>query len=868
MTSSHITKIVFALILLALVAPIAVADIYINTYRHDANFNSAFQTTRACSCGTTTDYFTLENTGDFSATYTLQVESSQDWIEIQRTRVQLGPGESTPIPVTLRPPCGTEATASYTVYATSQYGRYRAADRTATAHVCENIGLELTPPAQTTLPCTVADFEVTVRNPGTFDERYLLEASPGVTLDNYELRLAPGQHQTMRAEGLWSCDVSGTQRVSVTAHAERNDISVTRSADVNILWDYDFVVTTPEYESICALEPTRRTITIENPSSVHNVYELTARDAWATLSSTKVQLAPGEKRDITVTLNPQAPQHGDRTVRVDVTSEIGQVDRVVEFPVNVRACYSHITEVFPPENIVCAGETDFTVRISNRGETTENFLVYPRGDIFAEIYPNEFTIRPGEARETTMRVIAPDRDEEFTVQVMTQQTPGAITSTTEVSLDVMSNWMCTRPDVGTTDWDVYTDTGIIPIIIENTGREATTYELFWEGKMFEMQEDTLFLAPGEQGVVHLMPTEGLSELATGTHIERFVLTSHRSEYRHDFHIDLKEKTIFTRAWESIFGEQTDWCLLAMAVLFGLIIIAILVLLLAYAGVITKKERSEKIKQQTAYVLGVLALLFALLALVAGIMVDVPVELAEQPAGTSPQELYYEFPMNTEYTLDLDRFFTDPDGGPLAYTASQAQNVHVSIDGSLATVSPARNWYGQEYVVFTAQDAEGATADSPIMTFRALATKPVTFGQWITLYCWMINALLLALLFVLLIAWIYVSPDKKLEERYGKPVRALVVPPAEREVLSTQHTTTVVPATQTSGTHVSGDVIAGDKVTIYNASGENFYVASIDGKKFHPIDSHFVERIPTDKRVVFKSKEEGIRAGYNPSKQVR
>ena len=864
MTSLPITRLALTVLMLALFAPLAVADIYVSTYRHDANFDSAFQTTRACACGITTDYFTLENTGDFSATYNLVLEAGADWIELQRTHLTLGPQESTLIPVTLRPPCGTEASTYYTVFATSQFGRYRAADRTVTAHVCENIGLEVTPASQTTLPCTTAEFDVTVRNPGTFDERYVLEASEGVTLSRYEVSLAPGQQTTFPAQGLWACDVSGTQRVSVTAHAQRNDLTATRHADVNILWDYDFIAQGPEHTSICALEPTQRIIRVENTASVANVYDLSVRENWATLSSTRIQLQPGETRNIIVTLEPQARDVGERNVNVRIRSELGNVDKAISVPVEVRSCYESIVEVFPPENIVCAGETDFTVRISNRGETTEHFRVFTGGDIFSEVQQGEFTIRPGEARETTMRVIAPDRDEHFVVDVITEQTPGAIQTVTQVPLDVMSNWKCTRPDVGHTDWRVYTDTGVIPIIIENTGREATTYELYWEGKVFHMQEERLFLAPGEQGVVHLIPREDITALERGTHIERFILVSHRSEYRHDFHINLREKNFINRAWDAIFGERIDWCLATMVALIGVILLTVLVLMLAYVGVIKKSARSQDEKRRIAYVLGVLALLFALLAIVAASMVQLPVELAEEQRGTSPTDLYYEFPMNTQYLIDLDRYFVDPDGGPLSFTASQAEHMRVQIEGSVATLTPTRNWFGQEYIVFTAQDTAGDTADSPIMTFRVLATKPVSFGQWVSLYCAAINAILVALFLVLLIAWVYLSPDKRLKERYGEPVRALVVPESRQEVQAQR--AAGVPATR--GTQVAGDVVAGDKVTIVNQGKQELYVASVDGKKFHPIDSHFVERMPKEKRITFNSKEEAIKAGYSPSSQVR
>ncbi len=71
-------------------------------------------------------------------------------------------------------------------------------------------------------------------------------------------------------------------------------------------------------------------------------------------------------------------------------------------------------------------------------------------------------------------------------------------------------------------------------------------------------------------------------------------------------------------------------------------------------------------------------------------------------GIPPQK----WAINTVHTLDLLKYFSDPDNDPLTYSSTQPENIAVEIENSIATFSPEYNWTGVNTVVFTADDGKG------------------------------------------------------------------------------------------------------------------------------------------------------------------
>lgn len=90
-------------------------------------------------------------------------------------------------------------------------------------------------------------------------------------------------------------------------------------------------------------------------------------------------------------------------------------------------------------------------------------------------------------------------------------------------------------------------------------------------------------------------------------------------------------------------------------------------------------------------------------------IDEPEEEEEVLEGGIPTQ---EWDEDTEHILDLSEYFHDPDKDVLIYTYSSLENIRVEVDeNGMATLIPARNWFGEESVVFTAEDGKGASVNS-------------------------------------------------------------------------------------------------------------------------------------------------------------
>lgn len=130
-----------------------------------------------------------------------------------------------------------------------------------------------------------------------------------------------------------------------------------------------------------------------------------------------------------------------------------------------------------------------------------------------------------------------------------------------------------------------------------------------------------------------------------------------------------------------------------------------------------QERPKPHKPITAIIIG--------LVIVAAILI---VSLAPsntiQTTGIPAQYIK----QNGQATINLDRYFNDPDGDKLTYSASSTEHIKVEILDNRAIISPQLGWLGQGAVKFTATDNKGGTAESntvPTVVTRRLITPDMT-----------------------------------------------------------------------------------------------------------------------------------------------
>jgi hypothetical protein len=103
------------------------------------------------------------------------------------------------------------------------------------------------------------------------------------------------------------------------------------------------------------------------------------------------------------------------------------------------------------------------------------------------------------------------------------------------------------------------------------------------------------------------------------------------------------------------------------------------------------------------------------------------DLIVLPVNDAPiVNLPYSFTMqeDSELTVDFDLFITDVEGDAWTLSVTGAENIAVDINGSLVTFAPDENWFGQEVLVFYADDGMDAGSDSIIMIVNPVPDAPV------------------------------------------------------------------------------------------------------------------------------------------------
>jgi hypothetical protein len=86
----------------------------------------------------------------------------------------------------------------------------------------------------------------------------------------------------------------------------------------------------------------------------------------------------------------------------------------------------------------------------------------------------------------------------------------------------------------------------------------------------------------------------------------------------------------------------------------------------------------------------------------------------------------EWNANTNITIDLSKYFSDPDYDKLYYTNTELQNINAFYTNNLVSLVPHKNWVGSEFVIFTADDMKGGRVDSNIVKLTVKAPAEPTF----------------------------------------------------------------------------------------------------------------------------------------------
>ena len=186
------------------------------------------------------------------------------------------------------------------------------------------------------------------------------------------------------------------------------------------------------------------------------------------------------------------------------------------------------------------------------------------------------------------------------------------------------------------------------------------------------------------------------------------------------------------------------------ILIGVVVLAIILVLLRIINRARKKGRKakekiklkkEKIEKETKvvekkaaekkiewkkYIISFFVIVAIFLIVFAGIRFIPPLmyrnatEEALQEAKGIPNQMWKQ---DTSTRINLDNYFSDPDGDKLYYSATKAKNISIEIKDNIAILTPDRGWTGNTSVVFTADDRKGGVTRSNSVRLEVVkATK--------------------------------------------------------------------------------------------------------------------------------------------------
>jgi hypothetical protein len=820
------------------------AALNVTVVHHDTDVQSTFEHLKVCSCGTTASEVRIKNIGQLEATYTLTLKSEQDWFTLDRNSVYLMPGEATDVTVYTQAPCGVTQVGSYTVHVASEYGRYRAVEKTMETGVCENILASVSPQYVTVQPCATNVFNINITNTGTFTETYVVVSE--LILNEETVTIEAGKSHTVVASYNAACDEYGEKTLPVTVHAVQNKIHTSDAVQIAVPRAYDYSITTQQVRGpVCAGAQTNVSVIVRNIESRANTFTVTGEPYS---ESRTVTVAGGKETTVQLPFTPTQP--GAETFTVFAMSGNGSVEKTTTMPLSVDACYG-FTITAPQTASACPASVHIPFTVESTGTLAQQIAFSVQSNATTTVNGLNETLYPGQRLTKSVEVAIPDADREFYVTLVAQ-TPFVREEQT-VALRGYSTESCFSVEPANDRFRIWTDQTVQPVVIKHTGVEPATYIVRYNGTFMQPQEKNITLNPGTDGVLHF--TINSTGYPAGRYVDRLTLSSHGVDYTTDFSVQLREKGFWQQLMDAIRWNGNFGLCTVLSVIGLLLFLIIAVLCVgAWSGTIYYENPAWVTKSTVGVIGSVLLIVFLILMLLSVPHVARTYERPVQPANESA--LFYEVGQGEELRLDISKYFADPDKDILTFTANQPEHLAVRVEGTTALVRSARGFTGLDTLVFTASDSRGGETDSELITVSVVAYKPVTLVQWWMAYCWLLTWLFLFLSVALLTLLIVFTKDKKQHIKrntymtlYKRPRTDVAVPEIP-----------IQPLAPTVNTQVNAE-----KIIINQGSTDQLWIASEDGTKFHRMTCPIIKNMPAEKRVVFNTREDALKAGYTPCK---
>ncbi len=854
-------KTIFMLLILVLTVMSVSAELVVNKYTNDFTLSSPYnEQLKLCACETKVDTLIVENVGSFDTHYTAYIESNYPGkIRVEEKQFSLAPKHYREIVVYIEDSCNLVGTWKYDVVVKSNYGRIERLSRTINSQICQTSLMDVQPRHVEVGLCEPAEFTVTLENVGTYADTFKLDFGPFNDIaepENWQVYILPDQEYEQEISFTWPCEVYGDFIIPFVMTTESGTPGAYQEATVTVRNEYDFSFEFDTSIEACALTETHFPLVVNNEAPVEDSFQLSLNGpGFLSIDGERVKeltLNSDESREVSLIVTPGKQDIGEHEFTINARDKYGGIQKSRDIDVKVSNCFDPAVSMMADEInvatepvVTCCGPQTYFVNVQNNGDREQVFRLEVLGPSFFTLDETTVRVAPSQNLNVPIRANLPCSDESYDFGVKVSPIQNSELAVEDyMTIESQTQRTCHMVQIDDDELAVRETDSILPVLVKHTGIEGGIYSINMDSELFSVQEESLELVPGEQAVIHLEPTVNLTEQSKGRYVlqPQFTLEELNIDYNEHVGVQLRGKGLWQSAKDWFFG--LPWCApgtcgyFAIA-LFIVLIALVIVLLLLWFGVFSLFKEGLPLSILTA--LKTLLVILILVVLLALLFVPGPHASDEfERLADNQDATVLEWYQNQEYTIDLDQYFEDPDMDVLSYRASQPRDVNVQIEGNIMTLEPDMNWAGENTLVVTAMDGKGGIADSPLFLLRVISEKPVSFWEWIQMWCaQIVLGLLLLILLAILLVILTIKEERRGDDSDNNVI--VVVPGAPKKK----------PRRKKASTRTVATAAKRNKYRLY---------ASKTGTKAHKHDCMALENVRKKDMVEYKSRATVLKAG--------
>ncbi len=366
--------------------------------------------------------------------------------------------------------------------------------------------------------CQPQDIKATLQNTGKYAENFEISLSgsgaryASATLG--EVKLNPKETKDFAININTACSTVGQQDVVVSAVSKDSNAVASTQIRFNSQSCYGFdVAADKNYMSFCENSEVKIPIIVKNTGTVGNTFSLSlAGPAWARLEDAAASLQAGQQRSTNLVLFPGFGIKGDFTAIIKVVDEKGRKELTREITANVLQCHNTDVKLAAQEDTICPFTSKaYAISLANNGRYSENYALTTTGADFASLDKNFATLDKASTQKLNLIVSPKDAQPDvYLIRVDAEsQGPSHTSSTDVLKLRVAPKEACfgVKTEAALTNVKVaYGEGALIPVVVENKGREAATFNLEVSGSgasFAQLNPATVMLKGAEAQTVYL-----------------------------------------------------------------------------------------------------------------------------------------------------------------------------------------------------------------------------------------------------------------------------------------------------------------------------------------------------------------------------